>query len=158
MTFMTNCFQQRFAPIAPPTIGLTLNDLKVTVAGTEIGNNERMLQCMGTMQVPFTLVKLPSQIGNMQLPYTPVKLPPLRSVDSTVVKNAHSPPEFNKYTQKEDEDFRDMPELTPSPDCPCQTTYSSRNITATCTANSCTIRHTKFYAHSYKTSHCNLFK
>ena len=116
MTFMANCFQQRFAPISQPTIGLTLNDSKVTVAGTEIGNNERMLQCMGTMQVPFTPVKLPSQIGNMQLPYTPEKLPPLRDVDITVVKNAQIPPEFNKNTQKEHEDFKDMPELTPSPD------------------------------------------
>jgi len=26
MTFMVNCFQQRFAPISQPTIGLTLND------------------------------------------------------------------------------------------------------------------------------------
>jgi len=69
------------------------------------------------MQVPFTPVKLPpSQIGNMQLPYTPEKLPPLRDVNITVVKDAQSPPELNKNTQKEDEDFRDMPELTPSPD------------------------------------------
>jgi len=116
MTFMTNCFQQRFAPISQPTIGLTLNDSKVTVAGTEIGNNEKTLQCMGTMQVPFTPVKLPPQIGNMQLPYTPEKLPPLRDVNITVVKDAQTPPELDKNTQKEDEDFKDMPELTPSPD------------------------------------------
>ena len=115
MTFMTNCFQQRFAPISQPTIGLTLNDSKVTVAGTEIGNNERTLQCMSTKQVPFTPVKLPSQIGNMQLPYTPEKLPPLRDLNIIVVKDAQSPPELDKNTQKEDEDFKDMPELTPSP-------------------------------------------
>ena len=100
MTFMTNCFQQRFAPISQPTIGLTLNDSKVTVAGTEIGNNERT----STKQVPFTPVKLPSQIGNMQLPYTPEKLPPLRDLNIIVVKDAQSPPELNKNTQKEDED------------------------------------------------------
>jgi len=68
------------------------------------------------MQVPYTPVKLPPQIGNMQLPYTPAKLPPLRDVDITVVKDAQSPPELNKNTQKEDEDFKDTPELTPSPD------------------------------------------
>jgi len=61
---------------------------------------KKTLQCMGTMQVPFTPLKLPPQIGNMQLPYTPEKLPPLRDVDITVVKDAQSPPELNKNTQE----------------------------------------------------------
>ena len=166
------------------------DDSKVTVAGTEIGNNEKSLQYMGTMQVPFTPVKLPSQIGNMQLPYSPEKLPPpLRDVNITVVKNAQIPPEFNKNTQKEDEDFRDMPELTPSPNATNVTSnltqipapfmgkaYDTKSLIAerepapnvhaqqptslaTLQAHILQTRAPSgFYAHSYKTSHCNLIK